>query len=289
MEVTVVKLIQPTTMSLVMEVMLEMKSGLETRAILKLYDRRFATGLRRRERVKPWTPTFEELYKQYVLSGRAKKLFEDLDELSDDEKSDDDTDNDEEERDPNLKTGQEEGYLHHYCRKLYANEVRAYESLRDLQGCMIPKFLVAVRLSYPDTDIPHHLFEYFDTRGILIEYIDGFDLLDLQTKAPQSKWQAVCEDAIHIVNRVSNHGVLNLDVRPENFLVKKSECGETFQVFQINFAQTDFMDNMPWGVWEECQAGIDEEGAVGLVMQKLLGGGFKYKPSFKFRRVFGKL
>jgi hypothetical protein len=161
MEVTVVKLIKPATISPVMEVMLQMKSGLETKAILKLYDRRFATGLRRRERVKPWTPTIEELYKQYVLKGRAEKLFEVLDEPSDDEESgngdDDDMDSDEEEHDPNLKTGQREGYLHHYCRKLCANEVRVYERLRDLQGHMIPKFLAAVRLSYPDTDIPHHL------------------------------------------------------------------------------------------------------------------------------------
>ena len=56
--------------------MLQMKSGLETRAILKLYDRRFAIALRRRERAKPWTPTIEEVYKQYVLNDRAEKLFD---------------------------------------------------------------------------------------------------------------------------------------------------------------------------------------------------------------------
>ena len=71
-EATVIKLIQPVTTSPVIEVMLQMKSGRETKAVLKLYDRRFAAGLRRRERVQPWTPTTEELYKQYVLQGRQR-------------------------------------------------------------------------------------------------------------------------------------------------------------------------------------------------------------------------
>ena len=272
-------------MSPVIEVMLQMKPGLETKAILKLYDRRFATGLRRRERAKPWTPTIEEVYKQYVFNGRAEKLFEDLDRPSDDEESgngDDDIYWDEEERDPNMKTGQDEGYLQHYCQKIWANEVRAYEKLRDLQGCMIPKFLAAVRLSQPDVDIPHHLLKYFDTMGILIECIDGFNLYDLKTKAPQSQWQAICEDAIRIVNLVGDYDILNNDVRPENFLVRKAEPGETFQVFQIDFGQTDFMDGLPWETWRDLKACIDEEGAIGLVMQNLLEGGFKYKRSYKY-------
>jgi hypothetical protein len=73
------------------------------------------------------------------LQGRAEKLFEVLDEPLDNEGGGDNKgggDNtesdDEEERDPNLKTGQTEGYLHHYYRELYTREVWAYESLRDL-------------------------------------------------------------------------------------------------------------------------------------------------------------
>jgi len=176
--------------------------------------------LRRRERVKPWTPTIEEVYKQYVFDGRTEKLFEDLDKPSDDEESGNDDDDiywEEEERDPNLKTGQKEGYLHHYCRKMWANEVRAYESLRDLQGCMIPKFLAAVRLPHPDIDIPDRLLKYSDAMGILIEYIDGFNLCYLKTKAPQSQWQAICEDAIRIVNLVGDYEILNDDVASREF------------------------------------------------------------------------
>jgi hypothetical protein len=71
-------------------------------------------------------------------------------------------------------------------------------------------------------------------------------------------------------------------VRPENFLVKKSESGETFQVFQIDFAQTDYRDGLSWEMWRDRKACLDEEGAVGLVMQWLLKGGFKYKRSYKY-------
>ena len=77
--------------------------------------------------------------------------------------------------------------------------------------------------------------------GILIEYIDGFNLCYLKTMAPQSQWQAIYEDAIRIVNLVGDYGVLNNEVYPENFMVKK----ETFQIFQIDFAQMGYMDGLP--------------------------------------------
>jgi hypothetical protein len=97
-----------------MQVMLQTESGLETKAILKLYDRRFATGLRREVEVEPWTPATEENYKQYILQGRADKLFEILDEPSDDEESNDSDFDDKEECDASLKMGQKEGFMHHY-------------------------------------------------------------------------------------------------------------------------------------------------------------------------------
>jgi hypothetical protein len=187
-EVTIIKIIQPVTISPVMEVMLQSESGLETKAILKLYDRRFATGLRRHVKAEPWTPATEDIYKQYVLQGRADKLFELLDKPSDDEESSNDSDSDDEEkRDANLKMGQNEGLMHHYSCKQYSREVRAYKSLRDLQEQMIPKFLASVCLPSCDTDIPAQFRKYFDIRGILIEYIEGFSLSELETKAPQSQ------------------------------------------------------------------------------------------------------
>ena len=95
--------------------------------------------------------------------------------------------------------------------------MRAYESLRDLQERMIPKFLASVRLPSRDTDIPQQFLKYFNIRGILIEYIEGFSLSELETKSPQSQWQVICDNALHIVNLIDDHEILNNDVRPENF------------------------------------------------------------------------
>ena len=190
-EVTIIKLIQPVTISPVMEVMLQTESGLETKAILKLYDRRFVTGLRREVEVEPWTPATEENYKQYILQSRADELFEILNEPLDNEESSDSDSDDEEERDANLKMHQKEGFMHYYSCKLYSSEVRAYESLRDLQEQMIPKFLASVCLPSPDTDIPEQFRKYFDIRGILIEYIERFSLSNLETKASKLSQVAI--------------------------------------------------------------------------------------------------
>ena len=280
-EVTIIKLIQPVTISPVMEVMLQTESGLETKAILKLYDRRFATGLRRHIKVEPWTPATEEIYKQYVLQGRADKLFELLDEPSDDEKSIDSDFDDEEEHDDNLKIGQNEGFLHYYSCNLYSREVRAYESLRDLQERMIPKFLARIRLPSRDTDIPEQFRKYFDIRGILIEYIEGFNLSELEIKAPKSQWQVICDNAIDIVHLIGDHGILNNDVRPENFLVRSNPEGK-YQVFQIDFSDAHHRDGLSWETWQERKYSFDEEGAIGLVMKLLLKGGIEFERSSKW-------
>jgi hypothetical protein len=85
--------------------------------------------------------------------------------------------------------------------------VRAYESLRDLQEQMILKFLASVRLPSRDTDIPQQFLQYFDIRGILIEYIEGFSLSELETKVPQSQWQVICDNAIHIINLIGDYEI----------------------------------------------------------------------------------
>jgi hypothetical protein len=180
-----------------------------------------------------------------------------------------------------MKMGQREAFLHHYSCKLYSREVRAYESLQDLQERMIPNFLASVRLPSCDTDIPQQFLKYFDIRGILIEYIEGFGLSKLETKTPQSQWQVICDNAIHIVNHIGDHEILNNNVCPENFLVRSNPGGK-YQVFQIDFSETHHRDGLAWGTWRDWKYCVDEEGAVGLVMQQRLKGGFEYKRSFKY-------
>jgi serine/threonine protein kinase len=143
--------------------------------------------------------------------------------------------------------------------------VRTYESLRDLQEQIIPKFLASVCLPSHDTDIPQQFLKYFEIRGILIEYIEGFSLSDLETKALKSQWQVICDNTIDIDHLISDHGILNNDVRPENFLVRSNPEGK-YQVFQIDFCDVYYRDSLSWKIWRERKYTSDEEGAVGLVM-----------------------
>ena len=100
-------------------------------------------------------------------------------------------------------------------------------------------------------------------------------------KAPQSQWQVICDDDIQIINLIGDYEVLNDDVRPENFLVRTNPEGK-YQVFQIDFGETHHRDGMAWAKWRHWKYCIDEEGAVGSVMQQRLIRGFEYKRSFKY-------
>ena len=62
---------------------------------------------------------------------------------------------------------------------------------------------------------------------------------------------------------------------PENFLVRSNPGGK-YQVFQIDFSETHHRDGLAWGTWRDWKYCVDEEGAVGLVMQQRLKGGFEY-------------
>ena len=115
---------------------------------------------------------------------------------------------------------------------------------------MIPKFLASIHLPSRDTDIPEQFRKYFDIRGILIKYIEGFSLSELETKAPKSQWQVICDDDIQIINLIGDYEVLNDDVRPENFLVRTNPEGK-YQVFQIDFSDTYYRDGMAWPKWRD--------------------------------------
>jgi hypothetical protein len=82
----------------------------------------------------------------------------------------------------------------------------------------------------------------------LIEYIEGFSLSNLETKAPKSQWQVICDNAIDIIHLIGDHGILNNGVRPENFLVRYNPEGK-YQVFQIDFSEVYYRDSLSWEMW----------------------------------------
>lgn len=111
--------------------------------------------------------------------------------------------------------------------------------------------------------------------GVLLDYIDGFPLTDIASHAPKEIWQSLCDDAIRIVHRISDHGILSEDVNTRSFIVHKrpsAEAAAGYKVLMINFAlcklRKEYEDDNDWTEWKAIQ---DEEGAVGFFCTGGLG------------------
>lgn len=295
-QIRIEKPYQPWTLSCVMEVSILDSRANPTKAALKLYDWRYAAQLRKDNKIEPWTDEHEKAYIDFVRSGQAKDF---LDKLRNDE--------DFEEPEEGWNIAENETYLYNICADMFRAETAVYKKLNGYQGNQIPRFIAPITLSIeslnerssdhhdiswtepsssdsvsPDTDqvgtkAPET--ELLKINGILIELIEGFTLASLnQHNAAKPSWQSIVDQAIQIVNILSDNAILNEDVRPSNILVFPKSNGE-YRVCMIDFAQCRFREenesDLEWGRAKWSQ---DEEGAVGLVMKRRLAKqGFKLK------------
>lgn len=265
-EVKILRFIQPSTLSCVMEVKSLATSGptqyLE-RLILKLYDWRYATQLRQDHMVDPWAQSHEDAYREYVENGDAAKFLASSDDETDDEPWD---------------TSQNEAYLFEFSRGLHQCEVKAYGYLKDLQGKIVPRFFANVHVNA--FSMKNVLFE---AQGIVIEFINGYSLSDLAKNEPQSAWQSICDKAIRAVNLIGDHQVLNEDVKPHNILIQQQATLPKHKVVIIDFAQCRFRGDYELEAdWKHEKCRQDEEGAIGYVMAHKLKGAVEYKPSYRY-------
>lgn len=186
-----------------------------------------------------------------------------------------------------MDEAQEEAVIAHAFHGMHESEVSAYTLLRELQGRQVPVMYADVRLELAEA--PSGRLDllrgggkdslFLEINGVLLGYIPGFVLEDLETRAPESAWPSVCEQAIQSINRISDCGILNKDVRPTNVIVRPKPSIEAtandpgdkhvgYDVVVIDFALCDFRKN--WGTDEEWKAAKhtqDEEGAIGYVME----------------------
>ena len=233
-------------------------------AILKLFDWRYAIQLREDHGVGQWNLYREEAYRALVEKGEATEVVSDLE------------DNNSITKYP-LDAAYEEGFLFDYCRDLYSCEVEAYSRLKDLQGKNVPRFFADIL--FHDSSTEHHI----GVRGILLEFIDGYDLTDIAKYAHRSSWQRICDETIRTVNLISNYGILNEDVKPHNVLVRSHNTLSERDIVVIDFAQCKFREaSQPEAAWRHEKWRQDEEGAIGYVMAQRLKGAFEYKPSYRF-------
>ncbi|KAL8909948.1 MAG: hypothetical protein Q9171_004741 [Xanthocarpia ochracea] len=241
-------------------------------SILKLYDWRYATQLRQDYDVGQWTQYHGDEYRAFVEEGGAAKFISALE------------DNDNTDDDRLWDTARNETYLFDYCRDLHSCEVEAYSRLKDLQGRNIPQFFADVSFNaFPTQKIQNALFK---VRGILLELITGYSLADLETSAHPSSWQRICDEAVRTTNLISDHGILNKDVRPRNVLIRTHGKDSEDEVVVIDFAQCRFREmDQSEASWRHEKWEEDEEGAIGYVMaHKLnkLNGAVEYRPSHRF-------
>ncbi|KAK3364720.1 hypothetical protein B0T25DRAFT_599257 [Lasiosphaeria hispida] len=104
------------------------------------------------------------------------------------------------------KKGKREVIMQWKALQLFECETRAYATLSHLQGRYVPRLLAQVYLAVEETlpdlrdddddddddDGPAHRRDYFEVRGVLLEYVDGFNLADLgRTEVPEHRWHGI--------------------------------------------------------------------------------------------------
>lgn len=272
----IIKLFEPFTLSSVMVVRIECSDmALEGDIALKLFDRRFATQLRKDEKLRPWTSEIERNYHQFVHDGGASQIITELH-----------NNGDIAQQGSTWNSSQDEAYLYDHLSDLYETELKVYDTLKHMQGTDIPQLLACVTIPGVSLTEPELESPYISVSGILLQYVEGFPLTDLADHTPRECWQSICEEAIQILDRIGDCGILNEDVNTRSFIVQEDKRTESgYKVFMIDFALCNFREDYADDVdWSEGKAIQDEEGAVGLIMQDRLGGGFVYRRSNRYKK-----
>ncbi|KAI9750319.1 MAG: hypothetical protein M1835_001400 [Candelina submexicana] len=270
-EVTVLQVIEPITMSVVMKVLLREPSGCDKVAILKLYDRRYALGVRKEwyGKIPPWDPAREREYRKAVDCGQLAAYMQWLDAGEPDEHGEDSDD-----LIGNL-TAQDEGDIYRRCTLSYAQESSVYERLEGLQGEDIPRLFATVRLDrtsiYPPIPTDNNAATYLDVPGLLMEYVEGFPIHDIADHTPEELWQPIVDDAIDVINHITDHDVVNQDVKTRNTLVRKADNLSGYKVILLDFGHARLRGQDESDLeWREAKYNADEEGAIGQVMESIL-------------------
>ena len=269
----IVKVFEPFTLSSVLLIRISDNLHLNGQFVLKIYDRRFAFGLRKNEKMAPWHSHIVNQYCDFVRAGRASQFLDMCEaEFRKDIYWAD-------ECYQSWSKAEKEAYCQHLCHRIFKTEREAYSLLKSLQGKHIPRVYDEVYLepnmlsnSYSEHDYRHN------HPGMILEYIQGFPLTDLDINIPKPFWQSICDQAISVVHLVGKNGVCNEDLRTRNFIVRLNGDEADFGVFMIDFGKCSFrQDAKDLNEFREWQAHQDEEGAVGRVMETKLGDGYKYE------------
>ncbi|KAG9494727.1 hypothetical protein J7337_013866 [Fusarium musae] len=248
----------------------------QSEAFLKMFDQRFAEQIRQDNGIDTWSADIEQEFLGALTSGKAEEFLYKLQNVPNFQR---DTEDD-------WDAAENEIYLAAELRKCFTSEVATYNRLKEYQGKIIPRFLASAVLDVPSSNVAPTIQqqELYKKQGILLQYLPGFSLSTMADNAPESSWQAIVDQAIQIVHVLGDHGILNADVRPDNFIVVPKD--DTYQVFMIDFGQCRFRrEDESDAEWGRAKWRQDEEGAVGYVMKsrlKKVGFELNFEPSWRY-------
>lgn len=240
-----------TTMATVLEVTYIDDLGTATeKAVLKLFDRRFGSLLRRvralsESRQRQYLPTTsgaEKAFRNYVRSGKASKLWDEID--ADQQQMVTVPLLPEQYYEPTEEgLARYEGALQHMCLFFFSSEIAVYGKLAHMQGDCIPRMLAHVHLSSAlsldmvdkveekDEDSP-----FLRVNGVLLEYVSGMPLSELEDCPPlpdRGVWGSILQEVANTVERINLARVVMRNCRPGNVLLRP----KTWQPVFLDFAQ----------------------------------------------------
>ncbi|KJX95320.1 hypothetical protein TI39_contig4119g00010 [Zymoseptoria brevis] len=276
LRVRIIDVIEPSTMSVVLHVKLELEDHTTPvpTMVLKVFDRHFSAQLREFLDSGPATKSSELQFINFVREGYLPLFmaaWEQEGPCAYDE----------------WNVSRREACFQYRSVLSHEIELEIYDRLVAMQGVHVPNFFADVRLrpQHEELQVEESLIEDIAMRAILMEYIDEFPLDEIVNRTPELDWAPICDQAIEVIRSISDSDFINFDIKPRNILVRRQE-EKAYEVFYLDFGECRFRDPSDSSdeVWRERKRQRCEEGAVGYIMMNHISRakgkkGKKYKGS----------
>ena len=248
-------------------------------AFLKLYDRRYLEERAGENATLPWSPQREKAADEFAEKIRARLDARRISNSAsntpvsrnhagvvenDYDNSDYDEDDYEQEVDSmELSTDdtmavelwKNECIYRSFTKQWFDTECRAYMRLRALQGVCIPRFYGTTTFDETALNPPG---VHSEVRGILLEFIDGVSLEELESNSPLALANPhLGETTVKLFERIVALGVLHGDVRPANIMTTPDG-----RLFLIDFGLAVIHQDESEDVWNER---VILEGEISLI------------------------
>lgn len=145
--------------------------------------------------------------------------------------------------------------------KMWKAESAGYRRMEEYQGSHIPKLIVSVEFTPPNTNVnPNpdakaavvlYVFEPFVVKGLVLEYVEGGDFSYLVENIPRSSRKGKADRAMEILQTMEKHDILNRDFSGRNCMVFQGS-EEKPRVCMIDFGLCRFRgkkeSEKDWGI-----------------------------------------